>query len=195
MNSATLNTEINVTFDRERNSATDCRWWVDVNGEFRLGARIEAVYEYYPEALRGGRHFLVGYEVVIERLETLVFLVTDEISHREALKNAKAYMTMVLTATEETATEETTETEINVAIETIAELTHWNDHSQAVVVLAETFGTDQQITEARRIKELHRERGCMSRELLTRRDLVSTKIMLSIAKRDLDLYYRVEKAF
>ena len=64
-----------------------------------------------------------------------------------------------------------------------------------MVVLAETFGTDQQITEARRIKELHEERGCMSRELLTRRDLVSTKIMLSISKRDLDLFDRVGKAF
>ena len=88
-----------------------------------------------------------------------------------------------------------TPTKIENVIQAIAELTHWNFHSQAVVVLAETFGTDQQITEARRIKELHEERGCMSRELLTRRDLVSTKIMLSIAKRDLDLYYKVEKAF
>ena len=108
-----------------------------------------------------------------------------------------------LHATTETA--ETTNNEDNMnnltptrtenAIQLITGLTEENDHSNAVVILAIVFGTKAQHMETRRIAELHNEAKEMSRELLTRRELVKTQILLSIAEKDLDLYRRVKECF
>ena len=80
-------------------------------------------------------------------------------------------------------------------IKTIEDLTFWNDHSQAVVLLAEHFGTSQQLTEAKRVKELHREAGSIDSYLFNRREVVKMQILVSIAQTNFDLYTQIRKAF
>ena len=71
-----------------------------------------------------------------------------------------------------------------------------DDHNDAVVVLAEMWGTEQQVTEARRIQEEYKEIAwAMLKRDINRRDFIKFQIMLSIAKRDLDLFHRLEKLF
>lgn len=92
-----------------------------------------------------------------------------------------------------------TPTKIENAIEFITFLTEENDHFNAVVALAFAFGTKAQHMDAREITELYlRDEvnpDLTLRELYTRRELVKTQILLSIAEKDVALYRRVAQAF
>lgn len=50
-----------------------------------------------------------------------------------------------------------------------------NDHSENVVLLAKTFGTDEDVAEAEDIQHKHDSIGYMTTDLLKRRDFLQNK--------------------
>ena len=89
-----------------------------------------------------------------------------------------------------------TQDSFEIAIQKIEMFCDNNEHNDAVVVLAEMWGTDQQLTEARRIQEEYKEIAwAMLRRDINRRDFIKFQIILSISKSDLDLFHRLEKLF